>query len=39
MQLWGDKLLEVHKQLMKKVATKNNDLSDDFMMYSHMGRM
>ena len=38
MQMWGDKLLEIHKQLMKKVQTKNNDMQDDYMMYAHMGR-
>ena len=35
MQMWGDKLLEVHKQLMKKVASKNNDM-DEVMMYQRM---
>jgi len=39
MTIWGEKLLDVHKQLMKKVQNKNSDFQDDFMMYSsHMQR-
>ena len=38
MQVWSEKLLDVHKQLMKKVHTKSSDFQDDFMMYSHMQR-
>ena len=36
MHVWGEKLLDVHKQLMKKVSQKSSDFGDDFMMYSHM---
>lgn len=36
MQVWGEKLLDVHGQLMKKVSAKNNDSDTDYMSYGRM---
>ena len=35
MQIWGDKLLDIHKQLIKKVNHKTGESQDDLGMFSH----